>query len=173
MNPESEPQSSQEGGCDSQSLKWHLVKLLQDRTALYLTAEKGSAETAQFLLDIGAPIGVYDSNGVSALACLIERIPNVAYRALEQYQTNNISLKQSRMYLSHLETDTTAKKGSCNLFFLCIRTMLRTPSLGRNLLALIKYIGGYMAQVSPGRYNKRVNSVRRADRPFLVHPGVP
>ena len=91
------------------------MKLLQDRTALYLTAEKGSAETAQFLLDIGAPIGVYDSNGVSALACLIERIPNVAYRALEQYQTNNISLKQSRMYLSHLETDTTAKKGSCRL----------------------------------------------------------
>ena len=28
----------------------------KDRTALFLAAEKGSAETAQFLLDIGAPV---------------------------------------------------------------------------------------------------------------------
>lgn len=88
----------------------------KDRTVLYLAAEKGSAETAQFLLDIGAPAGVYDNNGNSALACLLEKIPSVAYRALEQFRTSNTSLKQSYMYLSHLETDTTVKNQKSEKF---------------------------------------------------------
>ena len=88
----------------------------KDRTVLYLAAEKGSAETAQFLLDIGAPAGVYDNNGNSALTCLLEKIPSVAYRALEQFRTSKISLKQSHMYLSHLETDTSVKNPKAEKF---------------------------------------------------------
>ena len=88
----------------------------KDRTVLYLAAEKGSAETAQFLLDIGAPAGVYDNNGNSALNCLLEKIPSVAYRALEQFRTSKISLKQSHMYLSHLETDTSVKNPKAEKF---------------------------------------------------------
>ena len=63
----------------------------------------GSTETAQFLLDIGAPAGIYDSEGNSAITYLLEKMPHVAYRALHQFVVSNRSLKQSDMYLMYLE----------------------------------------------------------------------
>ena len=71
----------------------------------------GSTETAQFLLDIGAPAGVYDSEGNSAIAHLVEKMPHVGYRALHQFIVSNMPLKRSEMYLSYLETNTKGKSG--------------------------------------------------------------
>ena len=71
----------------------------------------GSTETAQFLLDIGAPAGVYDSEGNSAIARLVEKMPHVGYRALHQFIVSNMPLKRSEMYLSYLETNTKGKSG--------------------------------------------------------------
>ena len=71
----------------------------------------GSTETAQFLLDIGAPAGVYDSEGNSAIAHLVEKMPHVGYRALHQFIVSNMPLKRSEMYLSYLETNTRGKSG--------------------------------------------------------------
>ena len=99
-------------------LKWNGSITGRDHrncTPLFLAAERGSAETVKFLLDLGAPVGVYDNQGVSALTCLIERLPDVAYRALGQFQTESIALKQSHFYLSHLEYDPTSKVSS-NLY---------------------------------------------------------
>lgn len=69
----------------------------------------GSTETAQFLLDIGAPAGIYDSEGNSAIGYLLEKMPHVAYRALHQFVVTNMSLKQSDMYLKHLESNAKGK----------------------------------------------------------------
>jgi len=81
----------------------------KNRTVLFLAAEQGSTETAQFLLDVGAPAGIYDSEGNSAIANLLEKMPHVAYRALHQFVVTNMPLKRSEMYLSYLESGSTGK----------------------------------------------------------------
>jgi hypothetical protein len=74
------------------------------RCALFLAAEKGSAEVAQYLLDIGAPSGIIDNEGNAGLACLIEKIPSTAFYALQQFLTYN-TLTHCEMYLSTLEAN--------------------------------------------------------------------
>ena len=63
-------------------------------------------------------MGVYDTNGNSALTCLLEKIPSVAYTALSQYQINDNAMGETHMYLNHLERDTTMKGCSFWLFFI-------------------------------------------------------
>ena len=75
----------------------------------FSTIISGSTETAQFLLDIGAPAGIYDNEGNSCISYLLEKMPHVAYCALHQFVVTNMSLKQSDMYLKHLENDTKGK----------------------------------------------------------------
>lgn len=81
----------------------------KNKTVLFLAAESGSIETAKFLLDIGAPAGVYDSEGNSLIGHLLEKMPHVANRALYQLIITNMSSKRSEMYLSYLESNTKGK----------------------------------------------------------------
>ena len=60
-------------------------------------------ESAKLLVSEGAPAGVYDNAGNSALSLLIEKIPEVALEALDQFHsTDNINRKEL-YFLNYLE----------------------------------------------------------------------
>ena len=63
----------------------------------------GAADTAQFLLDLGAPAGVCDSDGNPAICHLLEKTPHVAYKALDQFIVYQRSFNRDEMYLYQLE----------------------------------------------------------------------
>ena len=48
------------------------------RTPLHLAAELDRSETARFLIESGAPAGVADESGQTALAWMIVKMPPVA-----------------------------------------------------------------------------------------------
>ena len=47
------------------------------RTPLFVAAEAARAESARFLIEQGAPCGVYDSSGTPILSLLVEKMPQV------------------------------------------------------------------------------------------------
>ncbi|XP_047134098.1 uncharacterized protein LOC100209684 isoform X1 [Hydra vulgaris] len=88
------------------------LKDSEGKTPLFLAAEYGSSKTAQLLLDLEAPIGVYDNDGNFCLSYLIEKMPDVAYQALNQFKVANISLGRNEVYLSYLEKNPNSKVGN-------------------------------------------------------------
>ena len=56
------------------------------------------------LLDFEAPAGVYDSKGNSAMAHMVEKMPNVAYAALSQFYIDDKALRRKYYYLNQLES---------------------------------------------------------------------
>jgi hypothetical protein len=53
------------------------------RTPLFLAAENGCLETAEQLVEIGAPVGVSNRYGLHTMTLLIQKIPRVAISALK------------------------------------------------------------------------------------------
>ena len=56
------------------------------------------------LLDYDAPAGVYDIKGNSAMAHMVEKMPNVAYVALAQFYVDDKALRRKYYYLNQLES---------------------------------------------------------------------
>ena len=71
-----------------------------DRSLFYLTAQEGSVS---FLLDLGVGVGVFDDTGMSAIGVMIEKMPHVAYEALNQYQDRDVARRVDQFYLNYLE----------------------------------------------------------------------
>lgn len=63
------------------------------------------AEAALFLIEQGAPAGVYDTSGTSCLALMIEKMPQVAIEAAEQFHLLDRAFRKHYYYLSYLEPD--------------------------------------------------------------------
>eukprot|EP00795_Rhopilema_esculentum_P002480 gene2480-18142_t len=82
------------------------------RTPLFVAAESGRAHAATALLDADAPAGVYDIYGTSALACMVEKMPAVAYNAISQFYIDDKALRRKYFYLDQLESDVNAKDKS-------------------------------------------------------------
>ena len=57
------------------------------------------------MLEQDAPAGVYDDSGTSCLSLMIEKMPNIAMEAIEQFHKVRMELRKHYYYLSHLETD--------------------------------------------------------------------
>ena len=63
------------------------------------------ADAAQYLIEQGAPAGVYDSSGTACLALMIEKMPQVAIEAVEQFRLLDRAFRKHYYYLSYLEPD--------------------------------------------------------------------
>ena len=53
-------------------------------------------------MDIGAPVGVVNSQGIPAMSFIAEKMPEVAYHALTQYVLIDFPKKQAKYFLSTL-----------------------------------------------------------------------
>jgi hypothetical protein len=62
-----------------------------------------SFKAAKLLVTEGAPAGVYDNLGNSALSLLIEKIPEVALIALDQLHTTDNINRREFYFLNYLE----------------------------------------------------------------------
>lgn len=76
----------------------------KERTPLQLASESGRENATRTLLDLGAPAGVYDDTGTSCLTHMIEKMPDVAAMALNQFQRVDKTSRTLYYYLSYLET---------------------------------------------------------------------
>ncbi|XP_065663254.1 uncharacterized protein LOC100208925 isoform X1 [Hydra vulgaris] len=77
----------------------------KSRTALFVAAETGRSQASRFLLEQGAPAGIYDDGGTSLLVLLIEKMPDVAKLALGQFHLVDKALRKQYFYLNYLELD--------------------------------------------------------------------
>ena len=57
------------------------------------------------MIEQGAPAGVYDSSGTSILALMVEKMPQVAIEAAEQFHLLDRAFRKHYYYLSYLEPD--------------------------------------------------------------------
>ncbi|XP_066920026.1 transient receptor potential cation channel subfamily A member 1-like [Clytia hemisphaerica] len=73
------------------------------RTALHLAAENGRIEAARYLLSKNAPSAVYDDQGVSCLSIMVQKMPGVAFLALQQFYAEDPANRKLYCYLNYLE----------------------------------------------------------------------
>ncbi len=59
----------------------------------------------RYLVERGAPAGVFDESGLSAIALMIEKMPKIAKEALEQFVYIDRAFRKEHYYLSYLEAD--------------------------------------------------------------------
>ena len=65
----------------------------------------GRSEACLYLLEQGAPAGVYDDGGTALLTLMAEKMPHVAKTALGQYHLVDQALRKQYFYLNYLEQD--------------------------------------------------------------------
>ena len=63
------------------------------------------SEAGRFLIERGAPVGVYDDSGTPCLSLMIEKMPHIAMEAVEQFHNIDRAFRKHYFYLSHLEKD--------------------------------------------------------------------
>lgn len=63
-------------------------------------------------MEQGAPVGVYDDGGTSALTLMVEKMPDVAKIALGQFEVVDKALRKNYFYLNYLECETWKKKST-------------------------------------------------------------
>ncbi|KAF6029536.1 hypothetical protein EB796_012105 [Bugula neritina] len=73
------------------------------RTPIYVAAELDRSETARYLLEHNAPVGVTDNSGQPALTWMINKMAPVAKEALDQLHTCDRANRKQYFYLNHLE----------------------------------------------------------------------
>ena len=61
------------------------------------------SKAAKLLINEGAPAGVHDNLGNSALALLIEKIPEVALEAMDQFHSTDTINRKEFYFLNYLE----------------------------------------------------------------------
>ncbi|XP_065055117.1 uncharacterized protein LOC135683708 [Rhopilema esculentum] len=89
-------------------MDWHANVNDRDykkRTPLFIAAENAREEATRYLIERGAPAGVFDESGLSAVSLLIEKMPKVAKDALEQFVNIDRAFRKEYYYLGHLEHD--------------------------------------------------------------------
>ena len=62
-------------------------------------------EAARYLIERGAPVGVYDDSGTPCLSLMIEKMPNIAIEAVEQFHNIDRAFRKHYFYLNYLEND--------------------------------------------------------------------
>ena len=77
------------------------------RTPLFVAAETAREDSALFLIEQGAPCGVYDISGTPLLSLLVENIPQIATEAVEQFHFLDLAFRKHYYYLAYLEADPT------------------------------------------------------------------
>ncbi|XP_028395796.1 transient receptor potential cation channel subfamily V member 3-like [Dendronephthya gigantea] len=75
----------------------------KNRTPLQVAAEMNRAKSAKLLVQHGAPAGVHDNMGNSALSLLIEKLPDVAIEALDQFHSVSSINRKEFFFLNYLE----------------------------------------------------------------------
>ena len=64
-------------------------------------------DAVRYLVEQGVPVGVFDETGLSALALMIEKMPNIAKESLEQFVSIDRAFRKEYYYLNYLEHDPT------------------------------------------------------------------
>ena len=82
-----------------------------------MSAQMNRSKAAKHLINEGAPDGVCDDVGNSALSLLIEKIPEVALEALDQFHCSDSITRKNFYFLNYLETSKLKEE----------RTPARTP----------------------------------------------
>ncbi|XP_046860869.1 transient receptor potential channel pyrexia-like isoform X4 [Xenia sp. Carnegie-2017] len=75
----------------------------KNRTPLQVAAEMNRAKSSKLLVQRGAPACVHDNKGLSALSFLIEKLPDVAIVALNQFYSTCIINRKEFFFLNYLE----------------------------------------------------------------------
>ena len=65
----------------------------------------------KFLLKLGAPAGVYDTNGCSAVQMMVETMPQMAYQSLNQFCVDENTMRRRHYYLDQLEYGKNSRSG--------------------------------------------------------------
>ena len=73
------------------------------RSPLFVAAEYGSAQAVQYLMDIGAPVYVTNTLGISAMSYIAEKMPSVAHSALSQFLEVDNATKVKKWFIYNLE----------------------------------------------------------------------
>ena len=76
------------------------------------TTNLGNADVTQHLLDIGCPAAAYDKDGYSAMAHMVEKMPNIALEALSQFISVTSSCDKKSYYLAPLEFNPNSSQGA-------------------------------------------------------------
>ena len=63
------------------------------------------------MLDIEAPVASYDDVGTCAVALMVEKMPDLAYRAMDQFLIEDKPTRTDYYHLCALEYDTRCKIG--------------------------------------------------------------
>ena len=66
-------------------------------------AYTGRIEAAKYLLSKNAPSAVYDDQGVSCLSIMVQKMPGVAFLALQQFYAEDPANRKRYCYLNYLE----------------------------------------------------------------------
>eukprot|EP00795_Rhopilema_esculentum_P002479 gene2479-18141_t len=82
-----------------------------DRTPLFLAAEQGQRDATKFLLNLGVAAAVYDDQGNSAVSLMIEKMPDLAVQALDQFIVEDKPNRKIYFYLCSLEYAVSCKFG--------------------------------------------------------------
>jgi hypothetical protein len=69
---------------------------------LQVGVEMNRAKSAKLLVQHGAPAGVHDNVGNSALSLLIEKLPDVAIEALDQFHSVSTINRREFFFLNYL-----------------------------------------------------------------------
>ena len=72
---------------------------------LPLLIHTAQEDSARYLIDYGAPVGVFDDTGMSAIGCMVEKMPHVALEALDQFRSTDPAFRKDFYYLNYLEYD--------------------------------------------------------------------
>ena len=100
----------------------------KQRTPLQLAAEWTRGKAAEVLLDEGAASCLLDSSGNTALAILIDRLPNLALEALNQLHTTDVITMKEFYYLQFLEQPPPQNKEMTSM--IDITEQDKTPATG-------------------------------------------
>lgn len=88
-----------------------MVWYFYESNEFYFISDLGSEESVKFLLKLGAPTGVYDSYGCSAVQMMIEKMPTLAYEGLNQFYVEDHAMRRRYYYLDHLDYDVKSRAG--------------------------------------------------------------
>eukprot|EP00794_Sanderia_malayensis_P013784 gene13784-15226_t len=82
----------------------------KQRTPIFVAAETAREEATRYLVEHGAPAGVFDESGLSAMSLMIEKMPKIAEEALEQFMDIDRAFRKEYYYLNYLEQDPSSWK---------------------------------------------------------------
>ena len=90
-------------GYHESKFTYHIVFKTGFFVNFQVAAELNRAKSATFLINAGASAAVCDSQGNSVISLLIERLPSVALKALDQFHLKDRINRKQFFYLNCLE----------------------------------------------------------------------